>query len=95
MAGGVGGWTAVPVRLTACGLPGALSMMSSEALNDPAEVGAKDRLIAQLAPGWTLVPQFPPKPKGWGLVPPMVMFEMISGALPVFETVTDWNVAPV
>jgi hypothetical protein len=47
----------VPVRLTVCGLPVALSVMVTEATRDPGTVGVKVTLIVQLLPAATGVPQ--------------------------------------
>jgi hypothetical protein len=47
----------VPVRLTVCGLPVALSVRVTAALRDPLAVGLKVTLIVQLAPAATLDPQ--------------------------------------
>jgi hypothetical protein len=47
----------VPVRLTAWGLPGALSVMVTEAERDPKAVGAKVTLIVQVPFAATALPQ--------------------------------------
>jgi hypothetical protein len=47
----------VPVRLTVCGLPLALSVIVMVAVLVPDAVGAKVTLIVQLAPADTLEPQ--------------------------------------
>src|SRR5205807_9154982 len=46
----------VPVKLTFCGLPGALSAVDNIAVRDPLWVGLKVMLIVQLAPGATELP---------------------------------------
>jgi hypothetical protein len=51
------GATPVPVRLTDCGLPLALSVMVRVPLRTPVVVGVKVTLIVQLAPAPTLAPQ--------------------------------------
>jgi hypothetical protein len=51
------GATPVPVKLTVCGLPPALSVMASDALRDPAAVGVNVTLNEQLAPGARLLRQ--------------------------------------
>jgi hypothetical protein len=51
------GATPVPVRLTVCGLPLALSVMVRVPLRTPVAVGVKVTLIVQLAPAPTLAPQ--------------------------------------
>jgi hypothetical protein len=47
----------VPVRLTVCGLPVALSVIVTKPLRVPAVVGVKVTLIMQFEPGLTVVPQ--------------------------------------
>jgi hypothetical protein len=47
----------VPERLTACGLPVALSVKASDAARLPLAVGVKVTLIAQFAPAATFDPQ--------------------------------------
>jgi hypothetical protein len=47
----------VPVRLTDCGLPAALSVIVRAALRVPVAVGVNVTLMLQLAPAATLVPQ--------------------------------------
>ena len=47
----------VPVRLTVCGLPAALSEMLTAAVRAPATVGVNVTLIVQLPPGTTALPQ--------------------------------------
>jgi hypothetical protein len=67
----------------------ALSAMVSVALCDPASVsGVKITLKVQFAPAATPVPQVFVCAKAVGFVPPMVIFEMVSDMLPVFESVT-------
>ena len=47
----------VPIRLTSCGLPGALSVIDSVPVRVPICVGLKVTLIVQLAPAAKLEPQ--------------------------------------
>ena len=47
----------VPLRLTVCGLPGALSVTLSVPVRAPAEVGEKVALIVQLLPAAKVAPQ--------------------------------------
>lgn len=47
----------VPVRLTVCGLPAALSEISTTAVRVPVAVGVNDTLIVQVPPAATEVPQ--------------------------------------
>ena len=78
----------MPVKLTVCGLPLALSVMARNALSDPESHGVNTTLIVQLAPAATLVPHLVVSAKSPGLVPPMAMLEMLREVLPVFESVT-------
>ncbi len=55
-AGAVGA-TPVPVRLTLCGLPAALSVIDSVPVRVPVAVGVKVTLMVQLAPAATEAPQ--------------------------------------
>src|ERR1035441_8173179 len=50
-----GAWTPMPVKLTVCGLPLALSAIVSEALRDPTAGGVNVTLIPQLAPAAKLL----------------------------------------
>jgi len=47
----------VPVRLTVCGLPVALSVMVTEAVRLPGAVGVNVTLMVQLLPANTELPQ--------------------------------------
>ena len=47
----------MPVRVTVCGLPAALSVIVTEAVRVPIVVGAKVTLIMQLPPAGTELPQ--------------------------------------
>jgi len=55
--GGVTGGRPVPLKLTVCGVPLALSAMDNDALHVAVPVGVNVTLIAQLAPAATLAPQ--------------------------------------
>lgn len=55
----------------------------------PLAVGLKVTLIEQLAPAATVVSQVLVWPKSPGLLPPIVIANMVKGALPVFVSVTD------
>ena len=46
----------IPVKIITCGLPEALSVMVTEALRLPLDVGSKVTLIVQFAPAATLAP---------------------------------------
>ena len=78
----------MPLKLTVCGLPVALSVMASDALRAPAAEGVKVTLIVQLAPAATLAPQLLVWAKSTEFAPPSAMLEMLSEALPVLESVT-------
>ncbi len=52
-----GGAVAVPVRVTDCGEPVALSEIVSDPITLPVTVGANSTLIRQLAPTARLLPQ--------------------------------------
>jgi hypothetical protein len=47
----------VPFKLTLCGLSGALSVMESAPVTEPALVGLKVTVSVQLFPGFTVDPQ--------------------------------------
>jgi hypothetical protein len=76
--------TPVPVKLTVCELPLALSVIVKVPVRVPAAVGVKVTLIVQLAPALTLLPQV----LVWEKSPLAVMLEMVSVALPVLVRVT-------
>ena len=78
----------VPERLTAWGLPLALSAMLSEAVRLPLAEGVKVTLIVQLPPAATEVPQLLLWAKSLGFVPPSARLEMLKAALPVLLRVT-------
>lgn len=78
---------ALPVRLTECGLPAALSLMASEPERLPAAVGAKVTLNVQLAEGATVEPQVLLSEKS----PVTATLEMVSGPSPVLLRVTVWT----
>jgi hypothetical protein len=75
----------VPVKLTVCGLPLALSVMVSVPLSgEPVVVGAKVTLIVQEPPAPTLPPQLAVTLK----LALVAMLAMVSAALPVLLRVT-------
>src|SRR2546425_6707724 len=78
----------VPVRLAACGLPLALSVMSRAAVRVPLAVGVNVTLIVHWAPAATEVPQLLVCPKSPLLVPVTATLLMLSVAVPVLERVT-------
>jgi hypothetical protein len=78
----------VPVRLTVCGLPAALSEMLTDAVRVPAAVGVNVTLIVQLPPAATELPQVFVSAKSAVLVPVMLMLVMLKLVLPVLLRVT-------
>ena len=81
----------VPVAVSVCGLPAALSVMVSVALRAPAAVGLKVTLKVQLAPAASVagsVPQVFVWAKSPAFAPPMVMLLMVSVPVPGFVSVT-------
>ena len=85
----VAGAVPLPERLTACGLPMALSVMLIDALRPPAAAGLKVTLMTQLAPAATLDPQLLVWVKSPGFVPETAMLLTVKAALPVLLRVTD------
>ena len=77
----------VPVKETFCGLPLALSVTIRVPDRLPVAVGVKVTLKVQLAPGATLTPQVFVCAKSVLLAPVMAMLR-VSGALPLFDSVT-------
>jgi hypothetical protein len=75
----------VPVRLTDCGLPEALSVMLRVPVRVPDAVGVNVTLMVQLAPAATELPQV----LVWAKSPLAEMLVRLSEALPVLESVTD------
>jgi|SRR5438876_150234 len=81
----------VPVRLTVCGLPLALSVTVKLAAHVPEAVGVNVTLKVQLelaASVEGLSGQLFVWPKSPAFVPPRAMPLMVNGAVPVFESVT-------
>ena len=75
----------VPVRLTLCGLPAALSVTVIAPVRVPRTVGWNVTMIAQLAPAASTEPHVVVFAKS----PEDTMLVMFSVALPVFLRVTD------
>src|SRR5437899_10601429 len=75
------GPTPVPVRLTCCGLPPALSVMLIFAERFPLAVGVNVTLNVQLAPTATEVPQscFEERCVGWGLTMARIALTKMDG----------------
>ena len=76
----------VPVRLTVCGEPVALSVMLTDALREPKVVGVNVTVIVHV-PLIATVAQVFVSEKELGFVPPMETPLTIKGADPVFVTV--------
>jgi hypothetical protein len=74
----------VPLRVTLCGEPLALSATVSVAEYAEVEVGLNVTAIVQLAPAFSVVPQTVVSAKTLALVPPMTMLLILRAALPVF-----------
>src|SRR5260370_9051623 len=75
----------IPVRLTDCGLPEALSVMLRVPVRLPDAVGVNVTLMVQLAPAATELPQV----LVWAKSPLAETLVRFSEALPVLESVTD------
>jgi hypothetical protein len=83
--------TPVPLKLTACGLPDALSVTLSVPVRAPVAVGVKVTLIVQLDPAVNADPQL----LVWLKLPLAAMLLMASDAVPLFESVTGCDVLGV
>lgn len=84
----------VPVKGMVCGLPGALSVTLTCAVRVPVAEGVNFRLMVQLLPAATELPQVPrpAKAKSPALAPVIVkLLEIVSVALPVLARVTYWT----
>ena len=84
------GATPVPLKVTLCGEPAALSAMATEADRLPAAEGLKATEIVQLAPAAMLAAQVLVWLKSAALVPVTATLLMDSAAVPEFETVIVW-----
>jgi hypothetical protein len=76
----------LPVRVTVCGLPAALSVIVRVPVRVPLTVGSKKTPMAQLAPAAKVLPQAFNGAKSLELV---ATFVIVSAAVPVFVSVTD------
>jgi hypothetical protein len=83
-----GRYVPVPVRVTLCGLPAASSWTFKFALRELLALGVKVTLIVQLAPTATLVPQLLVWAKFEAFVELIEILLMVSGAVPIFDSVT-------
>jgi hypothetical protein len=72
-----------------CGLSLALSVIVTDAVRVPAELGVNVTAIVQLPPVATEAPQVAVSVKSPGLAPVKAIPEMLSPALPVLFSVTD------
>ena len=73
----------VPVRLTVCGLPVALSVRVTAAVRVPLATGLKVTLIVQLAPAATELPHVLVWAKSAGFMPASARLVRVKAALPV------------
>lgn len=76
----------VPERPTICGLPNAVSVIVSEPLRVPVDLGIKVKLIAQLAPAVTLDPQL----FVWAKSPLVAILAIVSATFLILVSVTVW-----
>jgi hypothetical protein len=79
----------VPVRVTVCGLPPALSVMLTEAVRAPVAAGVNVTLIVQLPLAATELPQVLVTAKSPGSVPVVPTLVIVKLAFPVLVRVTD------
>src|ERR1035437_3699182 len=91
----IGTPTPVPVRVTVCGDPAALSVMVTDALRLPAAVGVNVTEMLQLPPAATLAPQVLVCAKSPGFAPFKTMLLIRRAPDPVLLSVTDWAVLVV
>ena len=82
------GPTEVPLRLTVCGEPGALSVTANVAVLVPVTVGEYVTLMVQLVPPATLEPHVLVWVKFVLLVPVIVMPLRVTVVFPVFVKLT-------
>ena len=80
----------MPLKVTLCGEPAALSAMATEADRLPAAEGLKVTESVQLAAAASEVPQVLVWLKSEALVPVIATLVMDSAALPALETVIVW-----
>src|SRR6202035_4734476 len=82
----------VPLSMTVCGVPLASSAIEILAARLPVAVGVKVALMVQLAPAPSvlgLIGQPLLGVKSPGLLPTTLTLPMVSGAVPLFVTITD------
>ena len=85
----------VPVRLTDCGLPLALSAMVIAPLRVPVAVGVKVTMIVQLPPAATELPQVLFWAKSPPFVPVTAIELIVNCAPPMLVKVTAWGLLVV
>ena len=78
----------IPLSVTFCGLPTALSLTLSAAMRVPDAVGLNLTLMLQLAPAANELPQVWVWAKFPALVPVIAMLLMVKLVVPVFLRVT-------
>src|SRR5271163_4840410 len=78
----------VPVSETVCGLPEALSLTERAASSDPAALGVKVTLMAQLVAAARELPQLLVWEKSEGFVPVMPMLVIVNVELPGLLRIT-------
>jgi hypothetical protein len=78
----------IPLSITFCGLPAALSLMLTAAVRVPLAVGLNVTLTLQLAPAANELPQVWVCAKFPALVPVIAMLLMVKLVVPVFLRVT-------
>jgi hypothetical protein len=85
------GVTPVPLSVTLCGLPAALSLMLTLALRGPVALGVNVTLIVQVAltaSVFGLIGQVFVSAKSVGFVPASAMLEIVRAAVPLLVSVT-------
>jgi hypothetical protein len=88
---GTAGATPVPVRLTSLGLEAAFVAKRKVAVLAPIVVGEKTTFSVQVADAASVPPQVLPLVENWPASAPMSeMLEIVSVAVPGFESVTAW-----
>jgi hypothetical protein len=89
------GLVPVPVRLTVCGLPAALSEMFTVAVRLPAAAGVNVTLIVQFSSAASELPHVEVSGKSAALAPVTAMLVKFKVPLPLFVRVTVWAAALV
>jgi len=90
-----GGVKPVPVSVTVCGEPGALSVMVTAAESAPANAGVKWPCMEQFAPAARLLPQEFVNTNEGASAPVTAMLVIDNGASPVLVKVTDCDALDV